>query len=186
MELFLACRNSFRLHIHWKLDRPRLKFLSIFWKRVRERERDCTRLFHHDGREFIGSIRIVFDMEILVEQVTFRLNTGNTCEANEWGKLAFRTWMVRNGWCTRNTYVREIWRKLLGECINFPSLLDTMLRNSPRFSLMRCNHLITRLKMMYAKDRVFGTRVVCMYTSINKNWKTRNKIESGRLDCSVD
>lgn len=183
MELFLACRNSFRLHIHWKLDRPRLKFLSIFWKRVRERERDCTRLFHHDGREFIGSNRLWYGNSRGTSYFSVKYRE------HVWGKrvrLAFRTWMVRNGWCTRNTYVREIWRKLLGECINFPSLLDTMLRNSPRFSLMRCNHLITRLKMMYAKDRVFGTRVVCMYTSINKNWKTRNKIESGRLDCSVD
>lgn len=84
MELFLACRNPFRLHIHWKLGSATIEiFIDFLEEREREGYTDCTRLFHHEGRVFIGSIRIVFDMEILVEQVTFRLNTGNTCEANE-------------------------------------------------------------------------------------------------------
>lgn len=67
---------------------------------------------------------------------------------------------------------------------------------------MRCNHVkaASSLKVIYtreeawmeARDKVFETErnayrvYIYMCTLINKDRKTRNKIESGRLDYSVD
>lgn len=130
--LFLACRNSFRLHIHWKL-RSRLKFLSIFWER--ERGRDTRIAQACSTGEFIDSTRYSNRLwhgnsrGISYFSVKYS-DTGNTSECSRfWGR--YRRWMVRNDGCdTRNTYVtcsRNMVQVSCRECacINF-LLLDRM------------------------------------------------------------
>lgn len=114
--LFPACRNSFRLHIHWRL-RSRLKFLSIFWERERERD---TRIAQSCSTGELIDFRALFESSLTWKfswnKLLFGLNTviehargKRTVSQGRW----YRRWMVRNGIYTEK-YVCNVFEKYGG------------------------------------------------------------------------